>query len=59
MKPPAEQSSWRGGLLRVPLSEAGLATCRLGCKVEGARGEVAGETGGGDREVGQNEWSWT
>lgn len=44
-----------GGILRVPVGEAGLPTCRLGCKVEGTPGEVAEEKRGGDHEVGQNE----
>lgn len=59
MNPPAERSSWSGGLLRVPLGQAGLPICRLGYKGEETSGEVAGEKGGGDHEVGQNGWSWS
>lgn len=43
-----------GGILRVPVGEAGLPTCRLGCKVEGTSGEVAKEKGREDHEIGQN-----
>lgn len=45
------------GPSKGPSGPGGLPTCRLGCKGEGTPGEVAGEKGGGDHEVGQNGWS--
>lgn len=58
MNPPRSRAL-EGGLLGVPLGQAGLPTCRLGRKGGGTPGEVAEEKGGGDHEVGQNGWSWS
>lgn len=40
------------------MGEAGLPTCRLGCKVEGTPGEVAEEKGGGGQTGLELRDSW-